>query len=149
MGSLPATFYRVYHDDTFSRYTHAGFIAGKSGTHLNISLLLDLNDRCELGFALQRHLRSNNRKPTPFISVYSSIKAAKRAANGWMKKGKAGVTIMAIDPSELWDWKIQSVRKLADELGYLIPDKIYKYTWSEWIVLDRIPRRAIIKEMDF
>jgi len=73
--------------------------------------------------ALDNHLDWYNRMPTPFISVYSSKSAAFASANGRINDGKTGVTVAYIDGSKLFGGGLRKVWKLAEELGYEIPDK--------------------------
>jgi len=142
--AIPDELYRVFDDSSTSQYDEQdGFVAGNSHLRLKMSRHWSEWQKDMLIEALDNHLDWYNRNPTPFISVYSSKSAAYASANGRINDGKMGVIVAYIDGSKLFRGSLRKVWKLAEELGYYIPDKALDNSKSEWIVLQQIPSESV------
>ena len=142
---IPDELYRVFDYSSESQYDDEyGFLAGNTRIQLKMFRPWDEEEEKELIDALHSHLDWNNTRPSPFISVHSSKRAAYACANGKINAGRRGVTIAFIDPYMLFEDQLRKVSKLADELEYEIPDAAYDNARCEWIVLHQIPNEAIM-----
>ncbi|KAJ5771175.1 uncharacterized protein N7511_003226 [Penicillium nucicola] len=99
-----------------------------------------------LNEALERHLRWDNREPTPFISTYDSQDRAEQEADRRIDDKEAEVIIWEIvvtnnkgrDSVEL-----VKARELATEVKLYIPKKAWNNSECEVLFWGRIARRHI------
>jgi hypothetical protein len=136
--------YRVYSDSSVSQYhEQVGFFSGTRRLQPRMFGRRSPQQTEQLTEALDNHLHWGNRRPTPFISVYESKRDAFACAMARVGKGETGVAVAYINRDKL-GCRLRKVTGLANELRYTIPKKFRNNAKSEWIVLHRIPKRAIV-----
>lgn len=147
-------FYRVYDGLSQSRYSpEDGFLCGEDDP------LMDLPERRFSRLSVKRHLDWDNREPTSYISIFSSLEAAlgeceRWLARPWVKDRASGrfvhrgeVRVAAITGLETFSRHRVFLTSLSElhRTHVLNHDDDFA-SRPEWLVLDHIPPPCVLAD---
>lgn len=100
--------------------------------------------------AVENHLNWQNRVATPFISLYRSKWAAMHEAHRRIEEGKESVRVYTIDMRRIGKYrKCYHIQPLAKKLDVYIPNYRWENSKYEYILLHRVPAKAVLDWLDF
>ncbi|KAL2192691.1 hypothetical protein P885DRAFT_47104 [Corynascus similis CBS 632.67] len=141
--------FRVEDAESRAHLTLDGIVSG-SDTAVNFEYDTFWEERRLLEL-VQDHLDWGSRTDTPFISVYGDWGRAYREAERRVRAGKIDVVIheILINHGSEGEVQFRLVPKLMSTLGAEIPDKAAHNAELEFICLHFIPRKFIIRTVEF
>ena len=137
-------FWRVTDANTAAKYHRGnGFIAGEphAVVTLNPSTPLEVEDT---KMYILQHLNWRNRRPTPFISVYTDFETAENEALRRRKESKKDVVLWEICLDDEDDLEWGTMYKLKGDLGFWIQEYAFHNAKYEALIVHHIPRNFVV-----
>ena len=145
---LPDRLYRVFDNSSVSKYSKIyGFRAQDDAFPLEAA-----ETAHHMWEPVRRHLDWSNRYPTPFVSTWESSQKAWKTAKRREERGCQNVKIAVIEVDILKEndvWFEKSI-DIVEKFDVYLPERTRRYLSSvEYLCLHSIPRKAIIRVMDW
>jgi hypothetical protein len=137
----PSVFFRVQDEYSQAQYCEHSGILSKNQSNASFDPCLP-----ETRQSLRDHLDWANKKPSPFISVYSDQATALRDARRRLADGYEDVVIWEIDTRRGPETsQYRKIRLLASIYRIWIPRKAWNNSEHEWLFLHRVPDCMIVR----
>jgi hypothetical protein len=140
----PYIFFRVEDEDSRAQYSgEDGLFAEDTHTWVDFNWW-----DWRLRGQVERHLDWRNRVPTPFISMYCDEAVAHREVKRRVEEGKKDVRVYMINMRESDERREYRNIRLAERLGFDIPERAWNNSKYEYIFLHHVPESAVVGWID-
>lgn len=141
----PTTFYRVNDASSCAQYVLGSGIEARAVTDL------EFTSQCpDVVDMVLDHLDWQSHERSPFISVYSKRSRADKEADRRVQSGCKDVVIWKIDTKKApWTADYRNVTLFAYNAGFDIPEYAEHNSLYEWLFVNRIPEKMIVRTWSF